>query len=112
MHKLISWYNNNRKMIWIAVITTISIMAICYYLINRITEQVDSGENVRNDNNNVTSNLNSVVMPTQDSVVTGQQSRTTESKITVIDKFVEYCNNGQIEEAYNLISDGCKNELL
>ena len=29
----------------------------------------------------------------------------------IIAKFVEYCNNGNEEAAYNLISDDCKNEL-
>ena len=30
----------------------------------------------------------------------------------IIDNFVTYCNNGEIEEAYNLLSEECKEELF
>lgn len=30
---------------------------------------------------------------------------------SLVDKYFNYCNNGQYEEAYNLISDECKNAL-
>lgn len=34
-----------------------------------------------------------------------------EEDSNIVDKFVEFCNNGDIENAYNLITEECKNEL-
>lgn len=34
-----------------------------------------------------------------------------QSDKNIVDKFLDYCNNGQVEEAYNLISASCKEKV-
>ena len=44
MHKIISFYNQNRRKIWVILIAAIIIIAIIYYLLYGITR--DSNRNV------------------------------------------------------------------
>ena len=56
---------------------------------------------------------NKVTDTTAQTVVSGSNVSEEKSKAnqTAIDTFIQYCNTGKIEEAYNLISQDCKNEL-
>ena len=111
MYKLIGWYNRNRKKIWAFLIAAIIIIAICYYLIEMLTEQNIADNNVQNNNNEIVNNLNSVTLSTQESVVSGNEIPLSSDKLGTIDNFINYCNNQNIEEAYNLLSDECKEEM-
>lgn len=110
MYKLISWYNINRKKIWAILIASIIIIAIIYYLINMVTEQNITSNEIENKND-INNNLNSVTLSTQKSVVSGNDASNRIDKLKIIDNFVEYCNSQNVEEAYNLISDECKEEM-
>ena len=35
-----------------------------------------------------------------------------ENKELIIDQFIKYCNSKDINNAYNLLSDDCKNEVF
>lgn len=112
MHKIISFYNQNRRKIWVILIATIIIIAIIYYLLYGITR--DSNRNVSDSGssiNEISDKLNSVTITTPKSVISGTTVDANENKLKTIDEFVEYCNNGQIEQAYNLLSDDCKKEI-
>ena len=112
MHKIISFYNQNRRKIWVILIAAIIIIAIIYYLLYGITR--DSNRNVSDSGssiNEISDKLNSVTITTPKSVISGTTVDANENKLKTIDEFVEYCNNGQIEQAYNLLSDDCKKEI-
>lgn len=113
MHKIISFYNQNRKKIWVVLIAAIIIIALIYYLLYGITE--DSNKNVGNNGesiNEISNKLNSVSITDSKSVVSGTAVNTNENMLKTIDNFVEFCNNGEIEKAYNMISDDCKQEMF
>ena len=50
-------------------------------------------------------------MASQNEALSGKKSTTSHEKMDVLDKFFSYCNSGNIEEAYKLISDDCKEEM-
>lgn len=113
MHKLISWYNTNRRRIWAILIAAIIIIAIVYYIIYTSSENnVEYGQSGSSTNvNTINNELNSTTLSSTDSAVTGSTASTTTDEIKVIDNFIEYCNNQELEKAYNLLSDECKDEM-
>ena len=56
--------------------------------------------------------LFSSTLPTT-SIITGEKvnEKVTTNNVEIIEKFVETCNYGKIEEAYNMLTDGCKEAL-
>lgn len=111
MNNIINFYNRNRKKIWGILIAAIVIIAIIYYLISDFSNRNEQSLKKKSEFNNLTNNLNSVSITTQNSVITGKSLDVSENMLKVIDNFVEYCNNSELEKAYNLLSDNCKNEL-
>lgn len=111
MYNLISWYNQNRRRIWITILTVVGVFFIVWRLMY-----------IWNDNNQVTmpqvtqedvsSNLNSVTLSSQKSAITGQTTTISKEGITVIDNFVAYCNSGNLEQAYSLLTNECKEEMF
>jgi len=47
------------------------------------------------------------------SVITGQviSEETTDANMTIVKQFVDYCNNKNYDEAFNMLSEDCKNEF-
>lgn len=114
MYKLLSWYNQNRKRICWTIIAVIIIACLVYYILVDITENNLNSSSVSNTDDtyeNLTENLNSVTLTTEDSALTGDTAYTSSDKLGVIDNFIEYCNNQDLESAYDLISDECKDEM-
>ena len=111
MYNLISWYNQNRKRIWITILTVVGVLLIGWRLMY-----------IWSDNNQTTipqlhqedisSNLNSISLSSQKSAITGQNTNISKEKITIIDNFVSYCNSGNLQQAYNLITNECKEEMF
>lgn len=63
----------------------------------------------QNNNANNIENNKSIYQPTK-TIIKGSDvsKKQYETDSNIIDKFIECCNNKQIEEAYNMISDECK----
>lgn len=106
MNILIRWYNQNRKMLWIVVLTIIAIFALIqglnsYYKNNTKEKSSSAG------NSTTTYNAPNY------SVVSQKEISTTvsENSQAIIKTFFDYCNNNNIQEAYNLLSKDCKEEL-
>lgn len=57
-------------------------------------------------------NISNVYKP-QETVISGQNivKEKQEKNSNIINKFVEYCNSGEIEKAYNLLTEECKINL-
>lgn len=113
MYKFLGWYNRNRKEIFIGLISVIIIGAIGYYFLIEYTKNNSSGSDTVTSNTyeELNNELNSVTLTTEDSVLTGDTITTSSEKLETIDKFIEYCNNQDIESAYDLLSDECKDEM-
>lgn len=107
MNRIIRWYNQYRKEIWIVILTIIGIIALIQtlnnYYKNNPKKESSSGTNITTTTYN---NQNySVVTKTEINEKVSKNSQ------TVIKDFFDYCNSGKIEEAYNLLSQDCKEEL-
>ena len=112
MYKLISWYNQNRRKFW-ALVFAIGIMAmISWRLIYMATDNTRTSTPTTEQTSKIDANtLNSITMQSQKSAISGQTATTTEKQISVVDKFFDYCNLGNVEEAYKLLSEECKEEM-
>ena len=110
MKDIISWYNRNRKRIWIRILLVVGIGYLLYRFLGFINN--DGTRTIIDDTPVIdTKELNSVIIQDQKSLITGNRINVTQKEFNVIDEFVTYCNSGQIQEAYNLLSDECKEEM-
>ena len=113
MYKFIHWYNRNKKEIWITLIAVIIIVSIIYYIIQNVNNDESESLVASNDDDidEVIDNLNSITLSSEESALTGSEASISEDKISTIDKFIEYCNNQDVDSAYDLLSDECKDEM-
>lgn len=101
MNKFIRFYNQNRYMIWLIVLIIVAIISLIQILDNFAYKKNDMKP--KDDEETITTiNKNY-------SVLTGKNVKKETSKI--IDDFISYCNNKEIEKAYELLSKECK-EIL
>lgn len=116
--RVTEWYIKHKNKIMFAVIAIIIIILvnlIIRYMIKKEEpyENTDSiGSTIEISGNNEQNKYNSVVLTTEESIITGESTNQYQvSMVDTINKFVEYCNKGQINEAYDLLSDDCKTEM-
>lgn len=107
MRDLIGKYNRNRKVIWF-------ILGICvavYVIIHIINEFL--GQDLYGDANNLNLTTNNNFYDTNYSVVSNEQieKKYVASITNIIKEFINNCNENKSEEAYNMLSSECKEEL-
>lgn len=111
MYKLIRWYNQNRLAFWIGFIIIALIIIVIQTLNNIVREQnAQKKNNINSLSLNNSTNAGTSISEPDTSVITGKELTETESKnnTEIIKAFVDYCNNGEIENAYNMLTDECK----
>ena len=112
MHKFMKYFYENKSKILKVVFFVIFVFLIIQILNNiakneqnRLYEQaqndIDSGKKNTIDNSNYLIN--------QKQNVTKSENEKIKS---VMEKFVQYCNEKNIQSAYDLITDECKNQLF
>lgn len=101
------YYNQNRKSIWLVIIAII-ILIIAIQVINFIVKNnIENTRNNRNeiiDKNDYRNNLDISVLITDEEVQ--------EEKELIVDQFIRYCNSGKVQDAYNLLTDDCKEKIF
>ena len=107
MHNILRWYNQNRLKVWFGIVAIIIIFLVFFNLIEKYKNTTNNGlsSTVPNVDN---SNFNSISISSNKSVITGQSKTLKNNGIETIDKFISYCNSGNVQEAYNLVSNECK----
>ena len=110
MYRLISWYNQNTRRFWVIVITSIFAFIIIRLLMNFSVNR-NKNRKIEQITQVNTDNLNSITLESDRSAVTGNRTTIDQSGIEAIDKFVSFCNSGNIQEAYNLLSNECKEQM-
>ena len=100
---IIRLYNQNRRTIWIAIIAIIFII-IAIHVLNDLVKK----ENEKNKNTIINTITEKDYKNNLDISITLSDEDVKEEKELVIDQFIRYCNAGKINEAYNLLSDKCK----
>lgn len=116
MYKLISLWNQNRK----TFAFVIAIIVAIIILIQVLNQMAKNDLKKSNENQNSYAKEDSTIIEKSantaqtDSIVSGTKITENEAdeNQAIIKSFVEYCNNGKVEEAYNLISDECKQNVL
>lgn len=104
MNKIRSFFNQNRKKILIAIIFIVFFIIIIQVLDKRAERKI----NERNIYSNSKSESKSNKSVISDSEISESAYKFQKS---IVSDFVEYCNKGEIEKAYELISTDCKEEL-
>ena len=112
MNKLLKLFYDNKKVIYrtigIIVLTLIIIQILNQFTKAKVSKQIeeqknniDSGNTTTIDNSNYLINNNKNVKTSTNNTIKN-----------TLDLFVNYCNNGQVENAYSMLTDDCKNELF
>ena len=110
MSTLIRLYNQNRRLFWGIIISVALIGMILWRLIYLIFP--DRENVVYTEQPQVkTSDFNTITLSSEKSAITGNRTSINQDKIDLIDLFYSYCNSGKIQDAYNLISNDCKEEM-
>lgn len=107
MNKIARWYNQNKQIFWIIVLSIIAIISLIQILNNYYknnTKDESSSANI----STTTYNTNNYSIVSQESI----DKSVADEYSNLIDKFFNYCNNGNFEEAYNMLSSDCKNEVF
>ena len=94
MRDFISWYNKNRIRVWV-VIAIIAFLILLVHLLNDLIK--NNNEQGKNSglNNSKNKSYNTIALEDNSSVITGKDmSKSQTESLSIIDKFVEYCNGG------------------
>ncbi|MCF0125964.1 MAG: hypothetical protein HUJ68_09495 [Clostridia bacterium] len=116
MNKLIRIYNQNRKQIW-KFIGIIAFLIIILQLLNWWVKKSNKDKlgNMSKNNNTIVSESsnNQIQISSQNSAINGNKidNEVLNKETSIITNFLEECNNGKIESAYNMITEECKEEL-
>lgn len=110
------WYYENRDKIWIGILISVFVIFLIrvlnsYYANKQRTpsNNVNTISTKQEINNNITGQLDS----TESIIGGGTKSGNVLKKHTqIIDEFINNCNNGKIEDAYDLLTDECKENLF
>lgn len=118
MHNLIRYWNQNRKQIirGVVIIVFIFIIIQLINLMMRKENEDQIANAIQNNTNNVTETKteSSNTLVSDKSAVTGQEiSKQDLSNATdIIYSFITYCNNQDFENAYNLLTEECKQQMF
>ena len=109
MNNLTRYFNQNRKMIWIIIFVVIFVI-IVIQLLNSFYKNSNKEEVGNSTSSNVTQKdyTNESQAMVQGSI--GSKEKQDEIG-ALIDEFLTYCVNGQVSQAYSLLSNDCKKIL-
>lgn len=114
MHKLRKFYYDNKYKIW-GIIAFIVLLLASIQILNRLVTDNNNINNQQESNivNNINSENRNTYVTTNESVITGERVDSTEleNASNIIEEFISECNNGNIEQAYNLLTEDCKAEM-
>ena len=110
MYKIIRIFNENRRQILIAILTIVFVIIII-----RVLNDIAKRENEEK----LANALNTTYTQTQSSynashpVISGGtiSQKSSNQALEVINNFINNCNEGNIQEAYQMLSDDCKEQL-
>ena len=108
MHRFFRWYNENREVFFIIIAIIVFFLLIIQVLNSIVSRQEEEKRNSMTQQN-ITVN-NTINSEPNTSVITGEEITRSEATIAAnaIKQFVNYCNNRQIENAYNMLTEECK----
>jgi len=107
MNRIIRIWNQNRKKI-ILIALAVVFLFIIIQILNQMAKEEKQKENMNKDTVGVIEDL-----PNK-SIITGEtvKEETTKTNVNLIEVFLEKCNEQNIESAYELLTDECKEVLF
>lgn len=111
VNKIIRYIRQNKKIIMITVGIIVGV-AFIVQILNGIAKGIleNGSRNEEQKNNNT--NTSSLYQPNKTILSnTTIKESTAKENTEIIDKFIEYCNNGDTENAYNLLTEECREVL-
>lgn len=116
--KIAEWYINHKGKIFVAMFVVIVVILVSIIVnllntlqLNKAETNTEPSQNIAQENTPI-GNFTDIYVSDDQSVVTGDSVGA--SKVTAmetIEQFVKICNEKKVEEAYNLLSDECKEEV-
>lgn len=112
MHNLLRYIRQNRKKI-IKVAIIIAFLIIILQFFNYLTAFNKGIELGTSNNSDIVKETNGTITSDR-SAVSGGEVSTKEIKEVgnIINEFVDFCNSEKIEDAYNMLSDSCKEVIF
>ena len=113
MFNLVRWYNQNRGKFWLTILIIIGIIFFIQ-VINNFYKNKDTNRDEANMSSTTINNEISGKIDSSTSLIEGSgvSNKKLEKDTKIIDTFIKYCNSGQVENAYNLLTDECKEEVF
>lgn len=114
MLKLRRLYNKNKMGVWLTV-GVIAFFIIILQLINGFVGYKNKEEAKTRETqiSNTITNKRNITVQSEKSSVSGEDIDSSEiqSNTEVIEEFINKCNENKVEEAYNMLTDECKEEM-
>ena len=106
MNKLIRYWNQNRLKIIITILIIVLIIVVIQIINNFLA-------NIQGSSTQTEWKVPDLSRPTE-SVLSGEEipEETADKNAEIIKKFVDYCNEKSYQDAYNLLSQDCKEEVF
>lgn len=112
MYRLMRYYNQNRKKIWMTILIIVFILG-GIQLLNYLAKENKLSNVNKNNNINNQNNIKQELVSDKSSISGDTISSTTLNKnVEVINEFVKYCNENNLNSAYKMISEDCKEEMF
>ena len=112
MRNIIRFYNENRLTFWIIVLIILFIIFLLHFFNGLAREEskrnYEASKN-RENSNTTQASINKEKETTKP-IISGEEISNTKktNNNNIIESFLNYCKNSQIDEAYNLLSSNCK----
>ena len=114
MFGLRRWYHENKGKIWIGILVMLAVVFFIQIVNNFNKNKKEESSNKSSITQNTINNEISGKLEGTTSLISGSNSvnRNLEKHTSTIDTFIKHCNAGQIEDAYKLLTDECKEEVF
>ncbi len=114
MFGLRRWYYENKEKFWIVIFIIIAFIVFLQILNNFYKNRSDNPDNKSSITQNTINNQISGKLEGTGSLVNGSgyANNNLEKHTLIIDTFIKYCNAGQVENAYDLLTEECKEEIF
>ena len=112
MHKFMRWINQNRIEFFI-IIAIIAFIFIIIQTLNGILEKQNEQKKNEISFRNSSTDESTTISKANESIITREKIPTGLSNIyeNIIKQFVEYCNKSEVQSAYDMLSNECKNTI-
>lgn len=112
MNKLRRLYNQNRELVIITVVVIAFVIIIIQVLNSIVKKQNENKRNlIANEESRSVIENNTTISPSNVSKITGDTVKSNVSDKEIIEKFVTCCNEKDIESAYSMLSDECRERI-